>query len=297
MAACADAEALLRAGRTSAARKAARAALYTDGPDPCLYALLGRAHAAEGDADHADRAEAVFREGLAAFPDDLGLLTAYTVLCQTAPGPARTSRAAELAARLGELGAAPLPGPARGPASPEAGRRPSASRVQRHDARLVLTVIGHPAGAAQRAWDRARATPGDDRTAVLAETLTALARRGRAPLRLLVRAPLTGVLGCWAWFVATLLVVAALHLPVWTGLAALLGPALFPLLYGMLRAARRRAGRRDPAAPAVGVAGVDAFPALPAVPRYTARERVTAGLVVLAVALTLGVVAARFPGR
>ncbi|MEU3501111.1 hypothetical protein ABZ726_10185 [Streptomyces hundungensis] len=284
MAACADAEALLRAGRTSAARKAARAALYTDGPDPCLYALLGRAHAAEGDADHADRAEAVFREGLAAFPDDLGLLTAYTALCRSAPDPVRTDRAAELAARLGELGANGAQG------------RPSASRVQRHDARLVLTVIGHPAGAAHRAWDRARTTPDDDRTAILAETLTALARPGRAPLRLLVRAPLTGVVACWSWFVTTLLAVTALHLPAWTSLAALLGPALFPLLYGVLRGARGRAARRAPATPAVAT-GDAAFPALPEVPPYTAREKVTVGVVLVAVAVTLGVLVVRLPGR
>lgn len=103
IAACADAEALLRAGRTSAARKAARAALYTGGPDPRLYALLGRAYAAESVEGHADRAEAVFREGLDTFPDDLGLLTAYTDLCLADDDPARNRRAPELAARIREL--------------------------------------------------------------------------------------------------------------------------------------------------------------------------------------------------
>ena len=100
IAACADVEALLREGRTSAARKAARAALYTEGPDPRLYALLGRAYAAEGAHEHADRAEAVFREGLDAFPDDLGLLAAYTDLCLADDDPARNRRAPELAARI-----------------------------------------------------------------------------------------------------------------------------------------------------------------------------------------------------
>ncbi|MGW8332603.1 hypothetical protein ACWGLE_32445 [Streptomyces sp. NPDC055897] len=289
-AACADAEALLRAGRTSAARKAARAALYTDGPDPALYALLGRAHAAEGHGDHADRAEAVFSEGLATFPDDLGLLLAYFELCRVGDDPERGRQLPELTARIRQLDPDAVPGPI----GPEAASAPG-GRMQRHDARLVLTVIGHPAGAAQQAWDRARARPADDRTAVLAETLTTLARRGRAPLRLLVRAPLSAALGCWAWFEAVLLTVAALHLPAWTGLAALLGPALFPLLWGLLRGARRRAAGRAPAEPAPTPAH-DAFPSLPPVPPYTTREKATAALVVLTVAVTLAVLAAHFPG-
>ncbi|MFB7648200.1 MULTISPECIES: hypothetical protein [unclassified Streptomyces] len=286
-AACADAEALLRAGRTSAARKAARAALYTDGPDPALYALLGRAHAAEGTGDHADRAEAVFTEGLATFPDDLGLLLAYHELCRTGDDPERSRRLPELVARIRELDPDAVPEPT----GPQTASRPG-GRMQRHDARLVLTVIGHPVGAAQQAWDRARARPTDDRTAVLAETLTTLARRGRAPLRLLVRAPLTAALGCWAWFDAVLLTVAALHLPAWTGLAALLGPAMFPLLYGLLRGARRRAAGRAPAGPASTPAH-EAFPSLPPVPPYTTREKATAALVVLTVAVTLAVFVAR----
>ncbi|MEU8964047.1 hypothetical protein AB0C89_20400 [Streptomyces sp. NPDC048491] len=286
-AACADAEALLRAGRTSAARKAARAALYTDGPDPALYALLGRAHAAEGTGDHADRAEAVFTEGLATFPDDLGLLLAYHELCRTGDDPERSRRLPELVARIRELDPDAVPEPT----GPQAASRPG-GRMQRHDARLVLTVIGHPVGAAQQAWDRARARPTDDRTAVLAETLTTLARRGRAPLRLLVRAPLTAALGCWAWFDAVLLTVAALHLPAWTGLAALLGPAMFPLLYGLLRGARRRAAGRAPAGPA-STPVHEAFPSLPPVPPYTTREKATAALVVLTVAVTLAVFVAR----
>ncbi|MFG3286174.1 hypothetical protein [Streptomyces sp. NPDC048111] len=420
-AACADAEALLRAGRTSAARKAARAALYTDGPDPCLYAVLGRAHAAEGAGDHADRAEAVFQEGLAAFPDDLGLLTAYCALCGTDDDAGRTGRVPELTARIRELtppGTGPVPpapvlpvpvpapvespvpvaspvppepvptgpapassapvpsastGPAPAPAAPAtpastgpapapsapvppappeppasvvssgpvppapvtpawavrpaprevsgtpansapsapstpqapalapgpgpvvtAQELPSANRVQRHDARLVLTVIGHPAGAAQRAWEQTRARPGDDRVAVLAETLSALARRGRAPLRLLITSPLTGVVGCWAWFVVLLLAVAVLHLPAWTGLAALLGPALFPVLYGVLRGARHRAARRLPTDPGPEPLR-GAFPALPVVPPYTGREKGAAVGVLVVVGVTLGVVARDFP--
>ncbi|MFG2718148.1 hypothetical protein ACGFW5_07580 [Streptomyces sp. NPDC048416] len=290
IAACADAEALLREGRTSAARKAARAALYTEGPDPRLYALLGRAYAAEGADDQADRAEAVFREGLDAFPDDLGLLAAYTDLCLTDDDPARNRRAHELAARLRQLApdsaqavpAADVPGPV---------KQPSGGRVQRHDARLVLAVIGHPAGAAQQAWDQARSRPADDRTAVLAETLTALARRGRAPLRLLVRAPLAGSLGCWAWFVVLLLAVVALGLPAWAGLAALLGPMLFPLLHGVLRGARRRAGARPHVSAEPPPSSYATFPALPPVPPYTTREKAAAALVVLTAPAALAVFA------
>ncbi|MFJ8313866.1 MULTISPECIES: hypothetical protein [unclassified Streptomyces] len=309
--ACADAEALLRAGRNSAARKAARAALYTEGPDPRLYAVLGRAHAAEADEQHADRARAVLREGLAAFPDDPVLLAAYTdlrVAGERADDPEIAARSRELdaearrAAAAGRAAAvtgadAPSPGPADAdqaavvpvPAAGRGGPDPratSAGRRQRHDARLVLAVIGHPAGAAQQAWGQAQARPADDRIAVLAETLTALARPGRAPLRLLVRAPLTGGIGCWAWCAGWLFAVAALHLPVWAGLAALLGPALFPLLHGVLRAARHRARGRVPAAPA-GPSSHSAFPALPPVPPYTPREKAAAALVLVMLAAAL----------
>ncbi|MFF4186383.1 tetratricopeptide repeat protein [Streptomyces sp. NPDC001691] len=255
MAVCADAEALLRAGRTSEARKAARAALYADGPDPRLYALLGRAHAADGGEEHTERAEAVFREGLATFPDDPVLLAAH-------------------AAAFGPEPAA------------ESGQSAPSARVQRHDARLVLAVVGHPAGAAQQACAQAQAHPADDRTAVLAETLTALARPARAPLRLLVRAPLTAGSACWLWFAGWLLAVAALHLPVAAALPALLGPSLFPLLYGALRAARRRALGRTPVAPPVP-SPYAAFPTLPRVPPYTLREKATAAVVLGLVALAL----------
>uniref|UniRef100_A0AAU2V271 Tetratricopeptide repeat protein n=1 Tax=Streptomyces sp. NBC_00003 TaxID=2903608 RepID=A0AAU2V271_9ACTN len=265
MAVCADAEALLRAGRTSEARKAARAALYTDGPDPRLYALLGRAHAAEGDPEHAARAEAVFREGLDTFPDDPVLLAAHAA-----------SRGPQLAVN-------------------PSGLAPSA-RVQRHDARLVLAVVGHPAGAAQQACAQARAHPGDDRAAVVAETLTALARPGRAPLRLLVRAPLTAGSACWVWFAGCLLAVAALHLPVGAAAAALIGPVLFPLLYGVLRAARRRALGRTPGALAVP-SPYSGFPALPQVPPYTTREKATAAVVLGLVAVALVSFAAYLPRR
>ncbi|WP_328309195.1 hypothetical protein OG432_08120 [Streptomyces sp. NBC_00442] len=285
IAACADAEALLRAGRTSAARKAARAALYTGGPDPRLYALLGRAYAAESVEGHADRAEAVFREGLDTFPDDLGLLTAYTDLCLADDDPARNRRAPELAARIREL----APDSAHAAHAADARgvpRQPSTGRVQRHDARLVLAVIGHAAGAAQQTWEQARSRPADDRTAVLAETLTALARRGRAPLRLLIRAPLAGALGCWAWFVLALLAVVALHLPAWAGLAALLGPALFPLLHHVLGGARRRALAR-PQVAAAPPSSRGSFPALPPVPPYTAREKTAAAVVLIAAAAAI----------
>lgn len=158
--------------------------------------------------------------------------------------------------------------------------------MQRHDARLVLAVIGHAAGAAQQTWEQARSRPADDRTAVLAETLTALARRGRAPLRLLIRAPLAGALGCWAWFVLALLAVVALHLPAWAGLAALLGPALFPLLHHVLGGARRRALAR-PQVAAAPPSSRGSFPALPPVPPYTAREKTAAAVVLIAAAAAI----------
>ncbi|MFI6688842.1 hypothetical protein [Streptomyces sp. NPDC050485] len=327
---CADAEALLRAGRNSEARKAARAALYTDGPDPRLYALLGRAHAAEADQRHTDRAEAILREGLATFPEDPVLLAAYTDLRaavdqaaapelaapprELSPERRRAAAAGQAAAATGADPSAPGPANADGatdtdraaatggaasadraaatsiPVTGQGGRgtttATSAGRRQRHDARLVLAVIGHPIGAAQQARGQAQARPADDRIAVLAETLSALARPGRAPLRLLVRAPLTAGVGCWAWFAGWLLAVAALHLPAPAGLAALLGPALFPLLHGVLWAARHRARDRAPAAPA-GPPPHRAFPVLPPVPPYTPREKAAAALVLAMVAVAL----------
>ncbi|MEV5278903.1 hypothetical protein [Streptomyces sp. NPDC052811] len=287
---CADAEALLRAGRNSEARKAARAALYTDGPDPRLYALLGRAHAAEADEQHTDRAEAILSEGLAVFPDDPGLLAAYAKLRAAhpqSPEPAEPSR------ELSPEDPRAVDPEQAGQGIPRGDREAGATspgRQQRHDARLVLAVIGHPMGAAQQAAGQARARPNDDRIAVLAESLTALARPGRAPLRLLVRAPLAAGIGCWAWFAAWLLGVAALHLPAWAALAALPGPALFPLLHGVLRGARRRAGDRVPAAPAAASAP-GAFPALPPVPPYTRREKTAAAVVLVMVAVALAVFA------
>ncbi|MFE0682997.1 tetratricopeptide repeat protein [Streptomyces sp. NPDC058961] len=286
MSACAEAEEHLRAGRLAEARRAAGNALTAEGPDARLFLTLGRAHAAENEDDHDDRAEAAYQEGLEAFPDDLDLLAAYAELCLASDyldRPARSDRGPELARRVRELA----------PGSPQALRversgrglggpkPPSASRTQLHDVRLVLAAVGDPASAAARARRQAEARPGDDRLAVLAETLGALARPGRAPLRRMARAPvLTGLLRA-AWYVVVLLAVPALHLPWWSRLAVL-APLLVALpLNTLLRRARTRAAARPPAPPVD--AGAPAFPALPPVPAYRRRELATGAVVLVAI--------------
>ncbi|MFE9537435.1 tetratricopeptide repeat protein [Streptomyces sp. NPDC006691] len=291
MSACAEAERHLRAGRFAEARRAARNALTAEGPDARLFLTLGRAHAAENEDDHDDRAEAAYQKGLEAFPDDLDLLTAYAELCLASDyldRPARNGRGPELARRVRELA----------PGSPQAlrversgprlggSKSPSASRIQLHDVRLVLAAVGDPASAAARARRQAEARPGDDRLAVLAETLGALARPGRAPLRWMARAPVPTALLRAAWCVVVLLAVPALHLPWWSRLAVLVTlPAALPL-NALLRRARARAAARPPAPPVDAAA--PAFPTLPPVPAYRRRE-LTAGAVVLAAVVAAGV--------
>ncbi|MET9365550.1 hypothetical protein ABZX93_32190 [Streptomyces sp. NPDC006632] len=290
MSAYGEAEGNLRAGRFAEARRVARRALAEEGPDARLFLVVGRAHAAENEDDHDDRAEEAYREGLDAFPDDLDLLAAYAELCLASDymdRPARHRRGPELARRVSELA----------PGSPQALRverrgpgvrgpkPPSASRTQLHDARHVLAAVGDPATAAARARTQAQARPEDDRLAVLAETLTALARPGRAPARWVVRAPLRTALLRGAWCVALLLAVPALHLSAWTRLAVFVFLPASLAVNALLRRARDRAAARPPAPPA-DIPAAPAFPALPPVPGYSRRE-LTAGIAILA-----GVVAA-----
>ncbi|MYS41925.1 hypothetical protein GTY23_11915, partial [Streptomyces sp. SID5998] len=100
--ACAE----LAAGRYVEARRTATDALKADGPDAGLFLVLGQAHVAEDDDDHDDRAEAAYRDGLQAFPDDLDLLAAYAELCLGSDymdRPARHRRGPALTERLREL--------------------------------------------------------------------------------------------------------------------------------------------------------------------------------------------------
>ncbi|MCX5386987.1 hypothetical protein [Streptomyces sp. NBC_00083] len=289
MSAYAVSERHLRAGRLADARRAARDALTAEGPDVRLFLILGRAHAAENEDDHDDRAEAAYREGLEAFPDDLDLLAAYAELCLAADymdHPARHRRGPELAARIRELapGSPQARRAERNGTGPRGPKPPSASRTQLHDARLVLAAVGDPASAAARAGDQAGACPEDDRLAVLAETLAALARPGRAPLRWMVRAPLATALPRTAWCIAVLLAVPALHLPSWSRLAAFAPLSVTFMLNALLRRARARAAARPSAPPADTAA--PAFPPLPPVPAYNKRELITGAVILVAVVAT-----------
>ncbi|MEU9097772.1 hypothetical protein [Streptomyces sp. NPDC048361] len=287
------AEEHLRAGRFAAARRVARSALTAEGPDARLFLVLGRAHAGENDDEHDDRAEAAYREGLEAFPDDLDLLAAYAELCLASDymdRPVRHRRGPELAARISEL----APGSAqalrveqRGPGG-RGPRPPSASRTQLHDVRLALAAVGDPASAAARAAIQAQARPGDDRLAVLAETLAALDRPGRGPLRWMVRAPVRRALVHGAWCIAWLLAVPALHLPGWTRLAVFAFLPATLSLNALLRGARARAAARPPT-PAADTPVAPAFPALPPVPTYSRRE-LTAGIAILVAVVATGTV-------
>ncbi|WP_051844772.1 hypothetical protein [Streptomyces globisporus] len=99
-------DALVAIGRPAEARATARGALAADGPDAGLLLALAHAHMAEDDDDHDDAAEQVFREGLDAFPDDIGLLAGYAELCARTDAldrPGRHGRGPVLLARLREL--------------------------------------------------------------------------------------------------------------------------------------------------------------------------------------------------
>ncbi|GAA1352909.1 hypothetical protein [Streptomyces beijiangensis] len=283
MSARAKAEALLRAGRLSEARRVAREGLSEDGPDAGqhagLYVVLGRAHAAEDADDHDDRAEAVFREGLDSFPDDLDLLSEYAQFCLQSDGfehPGRPRRAVELVARLQEL----APGSAQAVRAAQAsggrgvsGPKPaSRARVQRQDARLALRA-GEPAA---QVYERAAERPGDDRLAVLAETLTALERPRRGLMRTLVRAPFGSALVLAAVQAAVFLSVPAFRLPWWVSCGALLTAVPHRVLSGVLRGARKRADVRE--LPADAPVLTDAV--APSV-SYTRREKALTALVLV----------------
>ncbi|WP_329121987.1 hypothetical protein [Streptomyces sp. NBC_01465] len=291
----AKAEALLRAGRLSEARGAARDGLSGEGSDAGLYAVLGRAHAAEDDDDHDDRAEAVFKEGLASFPDDLDLLAAYAELCARADymeRPVRHRLRGELAARLREL--APDSPQALQAAQTAGGggsggpKPPSAVRVQRLEAQRV---IRRGAGERERVRELAAARPLDARLAVLDETLTALERRGRGLLRFIVRAPGTYALVLLVLYVAVLLAVPVFRLPWWVMGAGVLLSVPGVALKRLLKGARERAVRRELPSGAVESAEDEAS-LLPPVPGYTRRDQLqmaAALTVLLAAAVGSGV--------
>ncbi|NEB73750.1 hypothetical protein G3I40_00580, partial [Streptomyces sp. SID14478] len=100
------ARSLLRAGEWRQARTEAQSGLDAHGPHAGLYAVLGRAHAAQDEDDHDTAAELAFRTGLDAFPDDLDLLAAYAefgLAGDVMEQPGRQARGREAAARLKEL--------------------------------------------------------------------------------------------------------------------------------------------------------------------------------------------------
>ena len=301
-------DALVAVGRPAEARAIARTALDTDGPDAGLFLALARAHMAEDDDDHDDDAERVFREGLGAFPDDVGLLAGYAELCARTDAldrPGRHARGPVLLARLREL--APhspelLQAEAAGSSvSTSAKNSVSVCRVQSFDAARAFAEAPTPQAAAAQAAQWAAEAPHDLRLAVLAETTAALAATGRTWPRLLLRRGLeyrfaTGVV------VAVLIVLRITLLPampigVSAGVGLLLGLP-FLGLRKHLRTARERAAARiaatvTEAAPGdeAGV-GNDGFgpPELPPVPRVTPREYAFAGAG-LALLLVIGVTA------
>lgn len=113
--------------------------------------------------------------------------SSYAELCLASDyleRPSRHRRGPELALRVGELApgsqqALRLEQRARrgGSLGIKGPRPPSPQRTQLYDARLALATAGDPRSAAVRADAQARAHPGNDRLAVLAETLTAPAQR------------------------------------------------------------------------------------------------------------------------
>ncbi|MGW1124750.1 hypothetical protein [Streptomyces sp. NPDC002526] len=243
----------LAAKRRSEARERAVAALETYGPDPELYVLLGQAHVAEDEDDHDDEAERVYRRGLDAFPDNLALLAAYAELCRAADAldrPGRAARAAQLVARVEELG----------PDSPEAQRlrdpvplwmaqsspapQHSLAHTQRHDVRQALAAAPDLAEAARLAEEEAGRHPYSLRLAIRAETLTAFTRPGRPLLLWLVRAPYLSVLAVLAVGALSLVLDAAARWSVWAGAGALLALVPYRLLTVLEGGARTRATGR-----------------------------------------------------
>ncbi|THA77670.1 hypothetical protein E6R60_09050 [Streptomyces sp. A0642] len=252
------AQAALLGGRLAAARGAAEGALKQCGPSPALYAVLGRAHAAEDEDDHDDRAETVYRSGLAAFPDDPDLLAGYAELCLRSDPfdrPARHGRGPGLVERLREVApgspqALRLEQAAADRGRPSSGtgiRPPSPSRVQRHDVRETVRTTSNLAAAARGAQEQSGREPYDLRLAVRAETLAVLARPGRGLLVRILMAPLLSLPLGAVLVSAIVLARPAFHLPAWVPLLGLVVCLPYVVLSLMLRGARKRAELRGPA--------------------------------------------------
>jgi hypothetical protein len=195
-------------------------------------------------------------------------------LRELAPGSEQALRAEQMAAGKGTKGPRP----------------PSPQRTQTHDARLVLSVVGDPASAATQARAHAQSRPDDDRLATLAETLTALAGPGRAPLRWMVRFPQHTLVVRAALCIVVLLAVPALQWNDWTRLSVVVIAVPAALLQTVLRRARQRADPRPAAADAEPVGApalAPAFPVLPPVPVLTRRETTMSLLVLTAVLAAL----------
>ncbi|MEU6882909.1 hypothetical protein [Streptomyces sp. NPDC046712] len=301
-------DALVAVGRPAEARTIARGALDADGPDAGLLLALARAHLAEDDDDHDDAAERGFREGLDAFPDDVGLLAGYAELCartdaldrpgRHARGPVLLARLRELAPHSTELLRAEAAGSS---VSTDAKNSVSVRRVQSFDAVRVFAEAPTPQAAAAQAAQWAAAAPRDLRLAVLAETTCALAAAGRTWARLLLRRGHEYRLAAGV-VVALLVVLRITVLPavpfgVATGVGLLAGLP-FLGLRKQLRAARERAAEQVAAAAfeavpdnEAGVGGEEGGPTqLPPVPRVTPREYAFAGAG-LALLLIVGVTA------
>ncbi|MFB7234722.1 hypothetical protein ACFCXK_08065 [Streptomyces sp. NPDC056269] len=300
-------DALVAVGRPAEARAVARTALADDGPEAGLFLALARAHMAEDDDDHDDAAERVFREGLDAFPDDIGLLAGYAELCtqsdsmdrpgRHAWGPVLLARLREIAPESAELKRAEAAGSS---VSTHARNSASVNRVQSFDAARAFAEAPTPQAAADQAAQWAAAAPRDLRLAVLAETTAALAATGRSWFRLLLYRGVeyrfaTGVA------VAVLIVLRITVLPaIPYGMAAGVGLLLglpFLGLRRLLRAARERAADRIAAAVSASASVYEAAPRaeargdddaavggdrpgapeLPPVPRVTRREYAFAG--------------------
>ncbi|MFE9782200.1 hypothetical protein ACFYPA_29110 [Streptomyces sp. NPDC005775] len=254
------ARAALVDGRFAAARAGAQEALERFGPSSALYAVLGRAHSAEDADDHDDRADAVYRRGLTAFPDDLDLLAGYAELCLRSDPfdrPARHGRGPGLMERLRAVAPgspqvlrAEQTAAGQGRLSLGAGARMlSASRMQRHDARQALAEVLGLSAAVLLTQEQSRLLPHELRLAVRAETLAALARRGRGLLVRILRTPLAALSVCALLVSAIALARPAFHLPAWVPFLALALCLPHCLLSFVLRGARRRAESRVLATP------------------------------------------------
>ncbi|WP_328894722.1 hypothetical protein [Streptomyces sp. NBC_00236] len=293
-----EVQAALGGRRPAEARAQATAALERYGPDPLLYTLLGRAHVAENEDDHDDEAERAYRRGLDAFPDDLGLLTAYAELCLESDAldrPGRHARGPGLVARVGEL--APdsphmlrLDGISKGIGGLMAatgGGRPSlatpiplsAAHTQRHDVRAALAAAPNLAEATRLAEEESRHYPYDLRRLIRAETLASLGRPGRRLLTAPVRAPYLTVTLALALGALAMIPRSASPLSLWAAAAALLIFIPNRLLGALEHRARTRAASRLQPPPA------DTDPSYTLLPPPPAPGARDAAVVVTAVAL------------